>query len=704
MKIEKIEIDNFKGLKEAVFNPKSFTCLVGENNSGKSSVLQTIVYTLNRPASLPDSLFYDNSKPIIFKCSFSEITDDDLNRLAEEHRTKIETLIEDGKFNLVVKYRCNEKVDLKILRETPIEDRLKDDFLDEIFKGKKGNAVREVVQSNYSEWLGGFPDSANLTQAKDYIRSKIQELPQDRFQLDEAPLPSGISASIISFLPEPIYIPAVKNLSDEVKTAQSTSFGRLLALLLEDITPDLEQFNSALVTVKKLLNRIVDGGIEIDERHEKVKDLEKLVESFLGENFPKVKVELQIPPPELKTILNTAQIYVDDGSKDLIDHKGDGIKRSLTFALLRTYVHQIEKRKLLSGNATPSRPLCFLFEEPELYLHPRSQKILFDTLGSISKNHQVIVSTHSPLFFAPGVTASFVRLAKQDRLPKPVGVLHPIDFDLNAEQAHNFKLARFENADAGFFSSKIVLFEGESDDFFMRHAAKLLNSDWDFDRENIALVRVGGKGNFQKFRKFFDCFGIDVLIVADIDALFDGYEHLCASESCSKLRDEVIKFIDRRITELGIKAETSSERVKRKITKDSWKDRYENAKKALRECQETSAISSTIMEKIDSLFTWEQSDARVKAILEDKESYNNIIPFIDILRKEGICILSKGTIEDYYPGGVPSHGSKPERALRAVELLPDRDTILKITAALAEGRKTELEEIFDAIFNYRKVT
>ena len=698
MKIEKIEIDNFKGLKEATFNPKSFTCLVGENNSGKSSVLQTVVYTLNRPASLPDSLFYDNSKPIIFKCSFSEITADDLNRLAEEHRTKIKPLIVDGKFNLVVKYQCNEKVDLKILRKSPSEERLKDEFLDNIFKGKKGNAVQGVVQNNYPEWLVEFPNGANLTQAKDYIRSKIQELPQDKFQLDEAPLPSGISASITAFLPEPIYIPAVKNLSDEVKTAQSTSFGRLLALLLEDITPDLEQFNSALVTVKKLLNRVIEDGVEIDARHDKVKDLEKLVEDFLGENFPKAKVELLIPPPELKTILNSAQIYVDDGSKDLIDHKGDGIKRSLTFALLRTYVHQLEKRKLLAGDETPSRPLCFLFEKPELYLHPRSQKILFDTLGSISKSHQVIVSTHSPLFFAPGVTASFVRLSKQDHLPKPVGVLHPIDFDLNVEQAQNFRLARFENADAGFFSSKIVLFEGESDDFFMRHIAKGINPEWDFDRANVALIRVGGKGNFKKFRQFFACFGIDIIVIADLDALFDGFEHLCASETCNKMRDTIIAFIDKRISEIGIKPETTSERIKRKIMKESWKRRYESAREALRECKASGSVTPTIIERLEGLFIWEQADARVKAVLEDEKSSKAVIPLLDALRAEGICILHNGSIEDYYPDSVPVSGPKPERALKAIQLLSEREAMLNLSKPLVEGRVTELEEILGVVF------
>lgn len=697
MRLERLEIENFKGLKNVTFNPKSFTCLVGENNSGKSSVLQSIVYTLNRPPSLPDSLFYDTSKPILFKAGFTKINEQDLSRLAEEHRTKIEPLTENGEFNLIVRYSCNEKVEVKVLKKVPIEPRLQDEYIDSAFKSKKGNAVREVVQEHYPEWLEGYPDGTNLTQAKEYIRAKIQELPAEQFELAEAALPSGISASITAFLPEAIYIPAVKNLNDDVKTTQSTSFGRLLALLLEDISPDLEHFNSALIGLKKLLNRVVDDGIEVDERHDKVKNLENLVESFLGENFPRVKVELQIPPPELKTILNTAQIYVDDGSKDLIDHKGDGIKRSLTSALLRTYVHQLEQRKLSSEPVAVARPLCFLFEEPQLYLHPRSQKILFDTLGSVSENHQVIVTTHSPFFFAPGVTAGFVRVAKKDASPKPIGELHTINFELQVDQAQTFKLARFENADAGFFSAKVVLFEGESDDFFMRHVAKMLNPAWDFDRSNIALVRVGGKGNFQKFRAFFDCFGIEVRIVADLDALFDGFEHLGASGECMRLRSDIINHIDDRIVSVGIKPETTSERVKRKITQASWKERYDNAKSALREFQATKEITDEQIEKIDSLFLWEQADARLKAVMEDQESRALIGPLVSKLREEGICILYKGALEDYYPEAVPKHGPKPERALKAVELLPDRAAVIEATGQPVTGQKCELEEIFETI-------
>src|SRR5258705_5586412 len=117
------------------------------------------------------------------------------------------------------------------------------------------------------------------------------------------------------------------------------------------MTPDLAEISESLEQLNGLFNRVlVDGGVA-DGRHDKVKSLETMVENFLSENFPQAKVELAIPRPELKTILNAAQIFVDDGSKDLIDNKGDGIKRSLTFALLQTYVSHL-RRTAEAGEAS----------------------------------------------------------------------------------------------------------------------------------------------------------------------------------------------------------------------------------------------------------------------------------------------------------------------------------------------------------------
>ncbi|MDR6956004.1 hypothetical protein J2X65_005397 [Ancylobacter sp. 3268] len=342
--------------------------------------------------------------------------------------------------------------------------------------------------------------------------------------------------------------------------------------------------------------------------------------------------------------------------------------------------------------------MIFLFEEPELYLHPKSQRVLFNTLGRIASAHQVVVTTHSPLFFAPGVTAAFVRVAKAPAVPKPVGVLHPVEFALDAANAEVFRMARFENADAAFFSRRVVLFEGESDDAYCKHVAKMLNAEWDFDRKNIALVRVSGKGNFAKFRRFFESFGIEVKIVADLDALFDGFQHLGATPALTLMRGDILQQLDARAVTLGVKAEPAPRQIKDMIHQNSWRDRYNAARAALRQMQETQLIDDGVLQQIDNLFVWEQDIARVKVCREDDQARGMIVPVLDGMRTLGVCILSKGAIEDYYPDGTPGNCSKPEKALGACGLVTDAVIATGLSASLAAGRDVELTEIFTEIF------
>jgi predicted ATP-dependent endonuclease of OLD family len=340
----------------------------------------------------------------------------------------------------------------------------------------------------------------------------------------------------------------------------------------------------------------------------------------------------------------------------------------------------------------------FLFEEPELYLHPKSQRVLFNTLAQISRSHQVVVTTHSPLFFAPGVTAAFVRVSKQQQEPKPVGRLFHVDFSLDQPRAETFRLARYENADAAFFSQRVVLFEGESDDAYCKHVARLLDSNWDFDTKNIALVRVSGKGNFAKFRDFFTAFGIEVKIVADLDALFDGYQHLGASEAANNVRADALQMIDARIAQLGVSSEPAARQIKDKVNGESWKQRYNTAKETLREIQRTNSVDEEKLQQLDKLFTWEQEIARVRACRDDEASRVALVPLLDALRQEGICVLARGAIEDYYPQGVPSSGAKPERALAAAARVTTRGRAVELSLPLANGRRSEMEEVFEELF------
>jgi putative ATP-dependent endonuclease of OLD family len=153
-------------------------------------------------------------------------------------------------------------------RLVPTEERFRSENIAAALAGKRGAAVHQTVIATYPEFAANAPTEMNITQAKAYLAEQIARLPNDQFVPMEAPLPSGISSSITALVPEPIYIPAVKNFADDLKTTQTTSFGRLLGLLLEDMTPDLAEINQSLEQLNGLFNRVlVDGGVA-DGRHD----------------------------------------------------------------------------------------------------------------------------------------------------------------------------------------------------------------------------------------------------------------------------------------------------------------------------------------------------------------------------------------------------------------------------------------------------
>jgi len=88
------------------------------------------------------------------------------------------------------------------------------------------------------------------------------------------------------------------------------------------------------------VNRLYDedGNVVSDDRVDKIKMVEETIQKNLNETFKNISIELQIPQPEIKTILSSASIMADDGVKSSVTNKGDGFKRAITFSILRSYV------------------------------------------------------------------------------------------------------------------------------------------------------------------------------------------------------------------------------------------------------------------------------------------------------------------------------------------------------------------------------
>lgn len=149
MKLTSVRIQNYKGLKDVTVPLSQFGCLIGENNSGKSSVLQALLVLLPGSAKKPvESDFFDKSLPIRIEIQIDNITDEDLARIStDEHRTSFSADVVDGSVRLVrhVEATVGGKSQLLISRLGPKNDNWTSAVLDPAMKGNSGEELRSIV-------------------------------------------------------------------------------------------------------------------------------------------------------------------------------------------------------------------------------------------------------------------------------------------------------------------------------------------------------------------------------------------------------------------------------------------------------------------------------------------------------------------------------------------------------------------------------
>lgn len=73
MRFTELQIQNYRGLQNVAIPMSSFGCLIGENNAGKSSVLQAIALFFSG-TKLANHNYYDPAEPVRIQLDFAGIT------------------------------------------------------------------------------------------------------------------------------------------------------------------------------------------------------------------------------------------------------------------------------------------------------------------------------------------------------------------------------------------------------------------------------------------------------------------------------------------------------------------------------------------------------------------------------------------------------------------------------------------------------
>jgi hypothetical protein len=136
-----------------------------------------------------------------------------------------------------------------------------------------------------------------------------------------------------------------------------------------------------------------------------------------------------------------------------------------------------------------------LIDEPEISLHPQSQRALIRALRAL--NSQLLVATHSSNLLDRADPRTIVRLRRT-----PGGVEMASPSSISDKDARH--LARFtspQSAEA-FFARTVVLVEGMSDQLALEALAERRGRN--LDAEGVAIVPIGGA---KTIASFLDLFG-----------------------------------------------------------------------------------------------------------------------------------------------------------------------------------------------------
>lgn len=509
MKIQRLKISNWRSIKELDLQVSDLMVVIGQNNHGKSNLLSAILFFFGE-IKHQDLDFYFHASELYVEVTFDGLDDSD-RKTFQKYLTSSSTI--------VVRKTAQRggSFDYRGYIESPTLEWLQE---------ANASAYTQRETTETLPFHPFLPDSGRLSK-QHIINAQNSYIEQNRENLTFTFEPErtnflGLKNVAKGIFGDVYFIPAVKEATDDFAAKETSAFGKLYSTVITEMAADNSEWKDIRQRLENLfsaLNKLDHQGERNENRPEELVGFEQAITGELASWGAKIDIEVSAPDIESVFKANT-QVWVNDGVRTDISRKGHGLQRALTVALIQVVARRDRDRAEGTGEVdtrarTSSNSRYYIFEEPELYLHPQAQRSLFDSFVKLSEgDSQVFLCTHSSSLINVERYRTIYIVTKRSEA-EGSQVTHCSEELFTGNTKKDFNLSYWINPDRGelFFASKVLLVEGATD----KTVIPLIARDLGIFRYNYTVIDCGSKLNVPYYIRLLNRFRIPYVAIYDRD-------------------------------------------------------------------------------------------------------------------------------------------------------------------------------------------
>lgn len=299
----------------------------------------------------------------------------------------------------------------------------------------------------------------------------------------------GMDSLFAKYSPQPIAINAMedeKSLEEKVNKLIQDSFIKKVREQHKGICDEI------IDKIKELQNQITNS--------DDVKKLDENLNKHFQETFSDLTLKIQASKEENIKIEDafkknhTVSVTKSVGERtESFLQNGHGVIRQALFNFIAFLKENVEGNK---------KEYMILFEEPELFLHPRVTFKLRESLYHLAESspYQILCATHSPMMIDVSKPhSSLIRAIKLDNEDTKTYQVGEDIFAKDEERKQRVQMINRFNPHIceAFYADKVLLVEGDTETIVYRDLLKRF-----YPNEEVFVLNTGSKNNIPFFRKY----------------------------------------------------------------------------------------------------------------------------------------------------------------------------------------------------------